>query len=319
MERIRLGNTGLNVSKFILGGHEYLADGRSRGFNEDMKLAVSPGYVGTGYGGPKRIEVLKAAWDLGINILDVTINSEKEALGRNLKECPPPHEVYIQTRPEGMCYGYDRNNARLLDLPGLRAEVQRCLGLLGREVIDIFNIGLLAWSINSRPDYIAVLAHNLSELKREGLIRFCNANSFSGARLHLAMIESGAFEIVNLDLNYGEPFSLDDVLPAARRMGLGVIAREAFQKGALFRIGADAGVTDKSRLARAALRWVLDQDPDCVIIGADSPDQLRANARTLTESTTEDDLELLNLLREQAQFVEYQARRRARFFELPNP
>ena len=40
----------------------------------------------------------------------MTIDSEKEALGRNLKEVPPPYEIYIQTRPEGMGYGYDPNN-----------------------------------------------------------------------------------------------------------------------------------------------------------------------------------------------------------------
>jgi len=127
-----LGKTGLNVSAVALGGHEYLPDGRSRGFNEDMRKAVSPGYIAAGYGGDKRKQVLAAAYELGINVFDVTIDSEKEALGRNLREMPPPYEVYVQTRPEGMCYSYDTNNRKMLDYALLRAEVQRGLKLLGR-------------------------------------------------------------------------------------------------------------------------------------------------------------------------------------------
>ena len=45
----------------------------------------------------------------------MTIDSEKEALGHNLKEVPPPYEIYIQTRPEGMGYGYDPNNQKMGD------------------------------------------------------------------------------------------------------------------------------------------------------------------------------------------------------------
>ena len=61
MRRQPFGRTGITLSALALGGHEYLADGRSRGFNEDMALAVTPGQVGSGYGGPKRREVLATA------------------------------------------------------------------------------------------------------------------------------------------------------------------------------------------------------------------------------------------------------------------
>src|SRR3569833_4375959 len=99
---------------------------------------------------------------------------------------PPPFLVYIQTRPEGMCYSYDRGNRKMLDLTLLRAEVQRGLALLGRETLDFLNIGVLAWSIDETPDYLERLAYNLSVLKKEGLIRYAAADSFSGERLYLA-------------------------------------------------------------------------------------------------------------------------------------
>lgn len=40
-----VGTTGVEMSIFALGGHEYLPDGRSRGFNEDPRLATRPGYI----------------------------------------------------------------------------------------------------------------------------------------------------------------------------------------------------------------------------------------------------------------------------------
>lgn len=43
MEYVNLGKTGLKVSRIAMGGHEYLQDGRSRGFNEDREKSLTPG------------------------------------------------------------------------------------------------------------------------------------------------------------------------------------------------------------------------------------------------------------------------------------
>jgi aryl-alcohol dehydrogenase-like predicted oxidoreductase len=315
MHKNILGRTGMALSALALGGHEYLSDGRSRGFNEDMKLAVSPGHIGSGYGGPRRKDVLRAAYDLGINVFDVTIDSEKEALGRNLRELPPPYEVFVQTRPEGMCYSYDRNNRKMLDLGLLRTEVQRGLKLLGRETLDLLNVGLLAWSIDHDPDYMARLADNLSTLRREGLIRFAVADSFSGGRLYEAMMDSGAFDAINVDLNVGDAAAVERVLPRARGLGLGVLAREAFFKGDLFRIGAEAGIVDRALLARAAMQWLAQQQTDCLIVGVDNAEQLRANARAYAEPMGAAEREVLERLRASAAFTAFEARKRAEFLE----
>ncbi len=316
MHSRRLGPNGPHVSMLALGGHEYLADGKSRGFNEDIKLAVSPGHIGQGYGGAKRQAVVRAAYDLGINFFDVTIDSEKEALGRHLKAMPPPHEIYIQTRPEGMCYSYDPGNRKMLDGQLLRAEVQRGLKLLGRETLDFLNIGLLAWSIDGDPGYLPTLAGNLQDLKREGLVRWVVADSFSGERLYLAMIESGAFDVLNTDLNVGDACVLDRVVPAARSRGLGVVAREAFLKGELFRIGASIGCDDKALLARVALKFVLVHEPDSLIVGVDNVEQLLANATTLeSPSMTSEEEALLARLRQAPSFVAYESAKRREFME----
>ena len=84
MKYIDLGNTGVKVSVLGMGGHEYLPNGKSRGFNEDFKKSTTAGQIFEGFGAENRKNVLKTAYELGINYFDVTQDSEKEALGRNL-------------------------------------------------------------------------------------------------------------------------------------------------------------------------------------------------------------------------------------------
>jgi aryl-alcohol dehydrogenase-like predicted oxidoreductase len=299
------GRTGLALSPLALGGHEFLGNGRSRGFNEDMAKAVTAGYIVPGFGGPKRIELLKAAYDASINIFDVTIDAEKEALGRNLKELPPPYEVYVQTRPEGMCYSYDPGNRSMLDYAKLSAEVERALKLLRRETIDFYNIGLLNWSIDETPDFLDRLGDNLQRLRQAGKIRFAVADSFSGERLYLAQMACGAFDAINLDLSRGERAGLATVVPRARELGLGLVAREAFFKGELFDIGAEIGVTDKAALARLALAFVVRQDPGVILLGVDNADQLRANVNTFFEASDIGDDALLRRLEASPRYQTY--------------
>ena len=289
MDYVRIGNSDVRISTIVLGGHEYLPDGRSRGFNEDLSRAITPGYLFPDFGGEQRRDVLRTAFDLGINMFDVTLDSEKEALGRNFAELPPPYEVYVQTRPEGMVYGYDPGNRKMADGDLLRAEVQRILRLLRRERIDFLNLGILADAIARDPDFLAKLVHNIETLRNDGLIRFACADTFSGEATYLAQIDCSEFAAVNVNLNMADDGALRTVLPAAKQAGMTVIVREAFVKGALFRLGSEAGITEPRLLARAALKWVLTQAcVDAVIVGAGTAEQLQANASVMDDATLTD-------------------------------
>lgn len=270
---------GVDISLFSMGGHEYLPDGRSRGFNEDMEKATRRiGYLFGGFGGERRRNVLRIAYDHGVNFFDVTQDSEKEALGRNLRDQPPPYDIYVQTRPEGLCYSYDPCNRGLADHARLRAEVVRGLTLLGRDHVDFLNFGILRWALDDDPDYLAKLADNIGRLKAEGLIRWASADTFSGQWTFLRMIECGAFDSINLNFNFGDRDALAEVVPAAKRAGMAVFVREAFMKGPLFRMGAEAGQTDRLALAQAALRWSLNAaEPTSLTIGTGNPDHLLDN------------------------------------------
>lgn len=315
MDYVPIGGSDIRISRFVLGGHEYLPDGRSRGFNEDFARATTAGYLFPGFGGDQRRSVLRAAYELGINTFDVTLDSEKEALGRNLAELPPPYEVYVQTRPEGMVYGYDPGNRKLIDLPLLRAEVIRILGLLRRDHIDLLNLGILKDALDGEREFLPRLRANVETLKREGLIRMACADTFSGEHTYLAQIESGAFDVLNVNFNLADNGARHAVLPAARRAGLSVVAREVYAKGQWFRLGRAAGILDDELLARAAMRWVLSQpDVDAVIIGAGTPEQLATAARALSDPSPSpvEDAALARVLASE-EFCAFAAIKRAEF------
>lgn len=257
MEYSELGNTGISVSKIALGGHEYFTDGRSKGFHDNHDLAITPDFIFEGFGGQNRIEIIKSAYECGINLFDVTIDTEKEALGRNLKQNPPPYEIFIQTRPEGMVYTYDENNVKMTQLETLRNEVFRILKLIKRDTIDFFNIAPMKEAFDHDPDYLEKIGYNLKVLKKEGHIRFACADTFSGEETYVKLINSGHFDVVYINFNLGDYQSNKKVLPLAVEKNLGITTREVYMKGELFNMAREAGISNFSLVARAALKWNL--------------------------------------------------------------
>jgi aryl-alcohol dehydrogenase-like predicted oxidoreductase len=306
---------GVEISAIGLGGHEYLPDGRSRGFNEDATLAIKPGYFFPGFGGEQRKRVLAAAYRHGINFFDATIDSEKGALGRNLQEMPPPYEVYVQTRPEGMVYSYDPYNLKMAQYDLLDAEVRRILGLLRRERLDFFNVAFLQSALDHDPAYLLKIADNVARLKQEGLIRFASADTFSGEATYLRQIEQGCFDSIFINFGFADDCAQHEVLPAARAAGMAVHAREAFMKGALFKMGKEAGIADQDRLAQVALKWVLSHPGvTTVVVGAGTPEQL-ANAVAVLDDPVLDDREqeIIQRVMATSTYRSYAERKQAQF------
>jgi aryl-alcohol dehydrogenase-like predicted oxidoreductase len=315
MEFYQVSDTGVRLSRVALGGHEYLPNGNSRGFNEDFAKAITPGHSFPGFGGEGRKAVLRAAYDIGVNFFDVTLDAEKEALGRNLAEMPPPYPVYVQTRPEAMAYSYDPGNRKMTDLALLRAEVQRILKVLRRERLELLNLGILRGATDGDPDFLAKLAANVKALQKEGLILFAAADTFSGEAIYQAMIESGAFATLNINFNVADDLPERVTFPLAARRNMRVVVREAYLKGVLFRLGREAGIDDDGLLARTAMKWLASRPGlDSVIIGADTAEHFRDNVRAF-EAPTLDTAEsaALDRLRAHPSFVALQQQKHDEF------
>lgn len=312
-----IGNSGVKISELSMGGHEYLPDGRSRGFNEKFELAVQPGYLFEGFGQERRRKVLSIAYQNGINFFDVTQDSEKEALGRNLKEMPPPYEIYIQTRPEGMVYTYDPYNVKMAQYHLLKAEVQRGLKLLQRDSLDFLNIAFMKSALDHDPEYLEKIKHNIEALKREGLIRFACADTFSGEDTYLQQIESGCFDAAYINFNFADDGGKEKVLPMAKERGLGVISREAFMKGELFKMGIEVGINDRGRLANIALKWNLShEEVTTVVVGTTNPNHLLDNLKALNcIQMTEEENEIIEKIRASSLYSAYEAKKTREFFE----
>jgi len=311
------GNAGVKISILSMGGHEYLPDGKSRGFNENFELAIRPGYIFEGFGQEKRKELLSVAYQHGINFFDVTQDSEKEALGRNLKECPPPYEIYIQTRPEGMVYTYDPCNAKMANYELLKAEVERGLKLLQRDCLDFLNIAFMKSALDHDPEYLDKIKNNIGRLKKEGLIRFACADTFSGEDTYLKQIEAGCFDAVYINFNFADAGGKRRVLPSAKEKGLAVISREAFMKGELFKIGDKVGLKDRSQLANIALKWNLNhEEVTTVVVGTNNPGHLIKNLEVLRDlKLTDEERFLIEKIKTSSIYKAYEERKTKEFFQ----
>jgi len=315
MKYRKFGKLDIEVSAIAMGGHEYLPSGASRGFNENFELAVRPDYIFDGFGQAARKEVLAAAFDHGINFFDVTMDSEKEALGRNLRDMPPPYPIYVQTRPEGMGYTYDENNVKMARYPILKAEVERILKLMQRDCIEFLNIPFMQSALDNDPDYLAKIGDNLRALKQEGLIRYACADTFSGEKTYLEQIAAECFDAVYINFSFGDRRCLDQVFPRASEQGLAVIAREAFMKGKLFKMAEEAGDIDKTTLARAALKWCLARDEvGTVVYGTGKAKNLISAAQAVDDvQLDEEEFALIAKIKATKMFREFEAQKSKEF------
>jgi len=306
---------GISLSAIGLGGHEYLGDGSSRGFNEDFKSAVKPGYRAEGYGGEARQQLLGRALEAGINFFDVTIDPEKEALGRNLRKAVMPAPFHVQTRPEGMGYGYDPGNRKMAEPALLRAEVVRILELMHCEWIDFLNIPIRQSALDGDPEYMEKIRENVAGLKRDGFVRFATAENFSGEATYMEQIDAGCFDALVMNFSFADDAAREDVLPRAHKAGMAVFARELFLKGVLFRMGEEAGLTDRSQLARLSLKWNLGvPEVTSSIIGVRDTGELENCLSVLADPVlTIEEGDRLEQLRQTSVYREYAESRRAKF------
>ena len=312
----KLGQTGVDISILSMGGHEYLPDGRSRGFNEDFNLAVTPGYIFEGFGADIRKKNLSIAFEHGINLFDVTQDSEKEALGRNLEEISPPYEIFIQTRPEGMVYTYDLYNRKMAQYELLKAEVQRSLKLLKRDCLDFLNIAFMKSALDHDSEYLDKIKTNVERLKKEGLIRFVCADTFSGEYTYLSQIESDVFDAVYINFNFADYGAIRKVFPSATEKKIGVISREAFMKGQLFHMADEIGFSDRSKLAQIALKWNLSHEPvTTVVVGTNNPEHLKKNLSVFDNlNLTDEDINIIESIKRSNIYQTYGKNKLSEFY-----
>lgn len=311
-----LGRTGFDVSIVALGGHEYHPDGRLKGIQDEFEKAIKAGYKNPNFASPERRALVKFAVEKGVNYFDVTIDPEIEAIGTCLRALGKVPDAIVQCRPQGLCYKYEEGNPSLADLSRLRPEVERIAALAGLGRIGVLNFGFESEALARDPDYFKKLAGVIAALKKDGLIQYAACDSlFSGEEQYLRMVDSGVFDIVWVTLGPLAAWAIPQVFPRAKARGTGIVVREAFAKGQLFKIldTAPLGI-DAGRLAAATIRWVLAQDGVAtLVVGARDAAQFGANLDAASLPFGDEDRDILDRVLAHAPKGEY-ARPETTFF-----
>lgn len=233
MEQRTLGRTGLNVSAVGFGG-----------------IPIQ------GVNNREAQDIIAAALDEGICFFDTArgYTDSETKLGAALRG--RRDQAVLATK----------SMAR--DAASMAADIETSLRLLDTDRIDLYQLHNVA----SQALLDQVLGPGgameaLRAAQTAGKVRFVGITGHSREIL-AAAIETGEFDTVQHPLNPLEPRWQEDVVPAAQRMGLGIIAMKPVAGGAL------------AEVASASLRWCLTHGADVVIPGMDSLQAVKQNAAT---------------------------------------
>ena len=215
MEKVRLGRTGLEVSRLGLGGLFVSSYG---GQFEESRAAI------------------RRALELGVNYIDTapTYANSEEVIGKALAGVRTP--LVISTKLGGRPHPFDPK-----DPAALRRSFEESLRLLGRDRIDILMIhepdrpGQYDWW----TDWDGVrgpVMDVLGELMAKGLVGHAGIGGTTAYEL-AHFVRSGKFDVVLTAFNYSLLWREAEhaVLPAAKELRLGVVAGSPLQQGALAR------------------------------------------------------------------------------------
>lgn len=247
-----LGLSGLRVSPLGLGTVKF---GRNQGVKYPRTFELPTDRA--------ILNLLEAAWDLGINLLDTApaYGASEERLGRLLRQCR--REWVIVTKVgEDFSAGVSRFD---FSAAATRASVERSLRCLGVETLD-------AVLIHSNGNDLAILEQEaalsvLRDLQQAGWVRAVGMSTKTVAG-GLRAVE--CCDVVMVTYNPRERADLP-VIRAARDAGKGVLIKKALQSGHLDQSDADPVL--------AALRLIYGEPGvGSVVVGTLDPTHLRADA-----------------------------------------
>ena len=223
MEYVRLGSTGMKVSRICLG---------CMGFG-DAERWIHKWVLNEENSRP----IIKHALELGINFFDTanvySIGASEEILGRALKDFASRDEVIIATKLFGKMH--DGPNGGGLSRKAILSEIDNSLKRLGTDYVDLYQI--------HRWDYetpIEETMEALHDVVKSGKVRYIGASAMFAWQfqkaLHVAE-KNGWTRFVSmqdhLNLIYREEER--EMLPLCRAEKIGVIPYSPLASGRLTR------------------------------------------------------------------------------------
>src|ERR671924_681898 len=240
-EYVQLGRSGLKVSRLCLGAMNF--GNESWGCDEPTSAKIIDGFLEQGY-----------------NFID-TANTyaggrSEEIVGRAISA--RRDEVVLATKGFNASEGSgpnDRGNSRINLIRSLEGSLRR----LGTDHVDLYQVHNWDWTTPIEETMSA-----LDAFVRSGKVRYVGCSNFQGSQIveaQWAAERIGGAPLVSLQPQY----SLivrdieRDILPTARRQGLGVIVWSPLGGGVLSGKYTREDIPDDSRLGKAQSGDVWDR------------------------------------------------------------
>ncbi|HXV01257.1 MAG TPA: aldo/keto reductase [Caulobacteraceae bacterium] len=253
MEFVRLGHTGLKVSRLCLGCMTY-GSSKWRPWVLDEKEALP---------------FFKAAIEAGVNFFDTadvySAGESEKVTGKALKEYAKRHEVVIATKVHGQM-GADVNN-RGLSRKHIFDAIDRSLTRLGVDYVDLYQIHRF-----DPETPIEETLEALNDVVRAGKARYIGASSMYAwqfADMLAVSAARGWTPFVCMQPQYNLVYREEEreMLPLCRAKGIGVIPWSPLARGFLAggRAAPGEGNTERARTDEFAPRLYY-REPDHAVV-----------------------------------------------------
>ncbi len=223
MEQVRLGNSGLEVSRICLGCMSFGDPGRG-GHPWSLDEETSRPFI-------------QQALELGITFFDTanvySAGSSEEIVGRALKDFARREEIVLATKVHGRMH--DGPNGAGLSRAAIMTEIDASLRRLGTDYVDLYQI--------HRFDPVTPVEETMQALHdvvRAGKARYLGASSMWAwqlAKLQSAAERGGWTRFTSMQdhLNLLQREEEREMLPLCRDAGVGIIPWSPLARGRLAR------------------------------------------------------------------------------------
>jgi 1-deoxyxylulose-5-phosphate synthase len=214
MKLRRLGSSELLASEIALGTVELGLDYGIPGNESHLRPPES-----------EAIRVLNEALDLGVNFIDTAraYGNSEELIGKALHHRRDEYLLATKLCP------LQASDVEALDLRArIHESVETSLRMLQTDRIDLLMIHSAPIELIEKAD---VILEALQAMQNAGHVRYVGASVYGEAGA--AALRRGGFDCLQIAYNALDRVAEADLLPAAARLGVGIVARSVLLKGAI--------------------------------------------------------------------------------------
>lgn len=235
MKYVRLGSSGLRVSRIALGCMSY----------GDPAKGWNPWVLNEEQGRP----LIRRALEAGINFFDTanaySLGASEEVLGRAVKDFARRDEVVIATKVAAPMR--KAPNGHGLSRKSILNEVDASLARLGTDYIDLYQIH--SWD-PATP--IEETLQALNDVVRAGKVRYLGASNSAAWQLCQALYVArshGWTEFISMQTHFNLLYREQEreMLPLCADQGIGVLPWSPLARGRLARPWTDEPATDRAK------------------------------------------------------------------------